>query len=113
MSREQRPLLQDIADACLKVSEWTESLEFEEFVQQGMAYSAVLRELSVIGEAIKQVDAELRGRRPELPWREWAGLRDIVVHHYFGLQDETLWRVVREDVPVLSLAVNELISSLP
>ena len=108
MSRDQRFLLEDIADAYTKIADWTRNPAYDDFIDHGMVYSATLRELLVIGEAVKQVDPEVRARAPELPWREWAGLRAIVVHQYFGLQDATLWQVVREEGPLLLAAMDRL-----
>ena len=108
MSREVELLLEDIATACRKIEDWTRSLTFEQFAAQGMPYSAVLRELLVIGEAVKQVPADVRQEAPDIPWRELAGLRDVVVHQYFGLQDATLWSVVREDIPSVGASVRTL-----
>lgn len=78
-----------------------------------MVYSAVLRELLVVGEAIKQLPAEMRDDAPDVPWRAWAGLRDIVVHQYFGLQDATIWQIVTEEIPAVSSAISAIIRSLP
>lgn len=108
MSREVEPLLQDIVDACLKVEEWTGSIGFDEFAERGMVYSAVLRELIVIGEATKTVPHDSRALAPEVPWRELAGLRDVVAHQYFGLQDATLWSIVRDEIPAIRAAIQTL-----
>ena len=108
MSREVELLLLDILDASRKIEDWTRSMEFADFSSRGMAYSAVLRELIVIGEATKQIPEGTRARAPDVPWRELAGLRDVVAHQYFGLQDATLWSIVRDEIPVIRLAVESL-----
>jgi len=59
-----------------------------------MIQDAVLRNLEVIGEAVKGLDASTRSRAPDVPWRRIAGMRDVLIHHYFGVDLEVIWRVV-------------------
>jgi len=67
--------------------------------------------LAVIGEAVKRLPDDLKGRHPEVEWRKIAGLRDIVVHEYFGLDEEILWDVVQHKVPELLQAVERILAS--
>ena len=62
---------------------------------------AIIRQLEVIGEATKQLSAELKAANPEVPWRRIAGLRDVLIHQYFGVDLEVVWGVVERDLPVL------------
>ena len=73
-----------------------------------LVYDAVLRNLEIPGEASKNIPDEIRRRYPEIEWRKVAGLRDVLAHFYFGLEEETLWDVVRNKVPAL-LAILERI----
>lgn len=65
----------------------------------GSLYGDVLHQLAVLGEAAKHVPEHVRSRRPEVPWSRIAGLRDLIVHYYFGLHDDALVSIVRESVP--------------
>jgi len=76
-------------------------MDFDSFVKNEMAYDAVLRNLEIIGEAAKHIPDEVRRRYPDIAWREMAGLRDILTHAYFGLDDEVLWDIVQNEVPSL------------
>ena len=93
--------LKDIRGSCLKILRFTESLSYEEFLADEAIYDAALRNLTVIGEAVKAVPPELRERYPDIEWRRIAGFRDIVVHAYFGIDNETVWDIVRTRVPEL------------
>lgn len=74
-----------------------------------MAYDAVLRNLQIIGEAAKAVAADVRQSHPEVDWKGMAGLRDVIAHAYFGLDDETLWDVVTTKVPHLRHQVRRIL----
>jgi len=76
-------------------------MNFVSFTNNEMAYDAVLGNLEIIGEAAKHIPDEVRRRYPDIAWREMAGLRDILAHAYFGLDDEVLWDIVRNKVPSL------------
>lgn len=70
-----------------------------------------MRNLTVIGEAVKNLPEDLRKRYPEVEWRKIAGLRDIVVHEYFGIDEDILWDVVKNKVPELLDAVEHILKS--
>jgi uncharacterized protein with HEPN domain len=71
---------------------------------------AVVRTLEVIGEAAKRIPEDLRQKHPEVPWRGMTGMRDKVVHGYFGVDAEVVWRTVREDLPPLRKAISALLA---
>jgi len=88
-------------EAAQKVIRYTEECQMAAFVADEMAYDATLRNLEILGEAAKNIPGEIRQRHPEVDWRGVAGLRDILAHAYFALDDETLWKIVRADIPRL------------
>jgi uncharacterized protein with HEPN domain len=99
MSRSWRLFLQDMLDSAAKIRRYTEGQALEAFVGDDMTYDAVLRNLGIIGEAAKKIPPEIRDRYPEVDWRGMAGLRDVLTHAYFALNDRTLWDIVRTKVP--------------
>jgi uncharacterized protein with HEPN domain len=78
-----------------------------------MAYDATLRNLEILGEAAKNIPGEIRQRYPDVDWRGVAGLRDILAHAYFALDDETLWKVVRVDIPQLLNLLRQIEEAAP
>ncbi len=101
MSRSWKLFLEDMQQASEKILRFTKGLDLETFTGKEMAYDAVLRNLEIIGEAAKGIPLQVRDRYPDVDWRGAAGLRDILAHAYFGLDDETLWDIVKNKVPVL------------
>jgi uncharacterized protein with HEPN domain len=86
-------------EAARKVVRYTGNRQLEAFIADEMAYDATLRNLEVLGEAAKQIPEEIRQRHTDVDWRGIAGLRDILAHAYFALDDATLWKIVRTDIP--------------
>jgi uncharacterized protein with HEPN domain len=76
-------------------------MTFEDFLADDRTFDAVMRNLQIIGEAAKNVPTETRLRYPEVEWRKIAGLRDVLAHAYFSLENEILWDVVQNKVPAL------------
>ena len=75
-----------------------------------MAQDAVLRQLEVIGEAVKKLTPSTRERRPDIPWREIAGMRDVLIHQYFSVDLEQVWEATQRDLSPLRQAVEELLA---
>jgi len=74
--------------------------------------NAVLRSIEIIGEAAKHVPDSMRGRYPEIPWKEMAGMRDKVTHTYFNVDLETVWVVVKERIPILRPVIERIAAEL-
>ena len=81
----------------------------ERFLAESHWQDAIIRQLEVIGEASKQLSAELKAANPEVPWRRIAGLRDVLIHQYFGVDLDVVWGVVQRDLPLLKDNVLEII----
>ncbi|GFE71480.1 DUF86 domain-containing protein [Chroococcus sp. FPU101] len=90
MSRSLRLYLKDILTSETKIKRYTQGMRVEDFVSDEKTHYAVVRNLQIIGEAVKNVPMEIRNQYPEAEWRKIAGLRDILAHTYFSLEDEIL-----------------------
>ena len=82
-----------------KAQMFVAKMNYEEFIKDDKSAFAVIRALEIIGEAAKHVPDEFRSQNPEIPWKDLAGMRDILIHRYFGVDPETVWTVVKEEIP--------------
>jgi len=100
-----------MAECAERIRDYSKGLDCGTFSQRGMAYDAILRSLEVLGEAAKGVPADMRVRHPEVEWRSLAGLRDVLIHRYAGLEDETIWDVVVNKIPGLLPRLEHILES--
>jgi len=112
MSRDEGLYLDDISSACELVSEFTRGMNFDDFIQDDRTYHATLRNLEIIGEAIKNISDETKIKFPQVKWRKIAGFRDIVAHDYFGVSDEIVWDVIQNEIPLLTKQIKKIIKDL-
>ena len=101
MSRDELLYLEDIQKSCEKVLRFTKGMTYKKFVSDDLHFDAVLRNLEIIGEAVKNISDETRQKYPQLKWRKIAGFRNIVAHEYFGVNEETVWDIVENEIPSL------------
>ncbi|GMQ82956.1 MAG: DUF86 domain-containing protein [Rhodothermia bacterium] len=109
MSRAADILLREILDAVELIQRYTAQLTFEEFASNIEKQDAVIRRLEIIGEAVKGLPTDLRDKYPDIPWRDIAGARDILIHEYFRVDPELAWEMAREDLPRLASEIEEII----
>jgi uncharacterized protein with HEPN domain len=112
MSRDVSQFLADIELACKKVLRFTAGVTYKQFTHDDEKYDAVLRNLEVIGEAVKHIPNEIREKYPHVKWRKIAGFRDIVAHEYFGISDDLIWDIVQNEIRPLLKSVKIIIKNL-
>ncbi len=103
--REWRFYLNDMIDFTQKVMSYTDGLSQSEFITNGLTYDASLRNLELIGEAATHIPDEVRATHPEIPWRLIIATRNRLIHAYLGIDDDTIWSIIQDDLPVLLLAL--------
>jgi len=101
--------LHHISDACKKCLKYVSGMDYEEFVIDEKTVSAVVRELSVVGEAARKTTDDFRSKNPQVPWDKIFGMRNRLVHDYMGVQLPVVWQTIQEDIPELKRCVDEIL----
>lgn len=101
MSREFLDYVEDIINAMSKTEEFTQGMDYDRFVKDDKTVFAVTRALEIIGEAVKKIPSDVKERYTDTPWKEIAGMRDKLIHEYFGADQSTIWDTVKKDIPAL------------
>jgi len=93
--------IEHILDSIDAIETFSENLSKEKLVSDRLKQSAIVREMEIIGEAVKNISEILKNKHPEIEWKEIAGTRDKVIHHYFGVDLNIVWNIIKNDLPGL------------
>ena len=106
--REWSFYLDDMIGFAEKAIAYTNGLDQEGFVNSGLNYDATVRNLELLGEAATHIPAKIRDAHPTVPWRQLIATRNLLIHGYLGIDNDTLWSIVKDDIPVLLLQLRKL-----
>ena len=108
MKRNVNLYANDILESILQIEEYVKNASRKIFMENKQIQDATLRRLEIIGEAVKNIPQEIRKKYPRTPWKEIAGMRDVVTHIYFGVNIERVWNVVKNDLPKLKEEIKKI-----
>ncbi|NJR66522.1 MAG: DUF86 domain-containing protein [Leptolyngbyaceae cyanobacterium CRU_2_3] len=110
--RRPEDFLQDMVNYAEDARNFVADMDFASFEQDKRTSYAVVRAVEVIGEAAKNIPQSLKDQHPHIPWRSIAGMRDKVIHQYFGVNLQVLWDTVQQDIPPLKAAIAQVLAEL-
>jgi len=108
MKREYKDYINDIIDAIERIEKFTKGFTFEEFEKDEKTVLAVVRTLEIMGEAVKNVPVSVKNEHKEIPWRKITGMRDKLIHEYFGVNNKVVWKTIKEDIPNIYPLIKEM-----
>ena len=111
--REYKDFIVDVVKACSDISDFIKNMSYEDFVSDQKTVYAVVKAIEIIGEASKLIPEKIRLKYPHVEWKKAIGMRDKLVHDYFGIDYEVLWNTIQINIPKLakefkSIADNEI-----
>jgi uncharacterized protein with HEPN domain len=100
--------IEDILDSISKIEEYWGDAKEEDFYRNSQVQDAIMRRLEIVGGAVKSIPPSVRGRYPQVPWKKIAGMRDVLIHEYSGVNLRRVWKVIKQDLPDLKVKVLEI-----
>jgi len=110
--RDVRLYLEDILESITLIIQYCGDLTKDEFEEEIEKQDSIIRRLEIIGEAARQIPDNLKMENPDIPWRDIGDFRNVLVHEYFGLKIDRVWRVIHKDLPKLKEQIEKLIQEL-
>ena len=101
MIKDDTVYLRHILDAINTIQEYIKGMDYEGFRASNLVQDGVIRQLEIVGEATKNLSQEIREKHPDIPWKDMAGMRDKLIHQYFGVDIAGIWDTAEQDIPIL------------
>jgi uncharacterized protein with HEPN domain len=112
MIKDDSLYLKHILDAIAKIKTYTQNKTLKEFENNNLLQDGVIREIEIIGEAAKMLSKQLKEKYNQVPWKDIAGMRDKLIHGYFGVDLGAVWKTVKEDIPALEENVKKILAGI-
>jgi len=112
MDRDIKLYLKDILEAMEAIEKFVKNMNFDEFRNNDLVSSAVIRKFEIIGEATRNIPQEIRKKYPDIPWRTIVGFRDKLIHFYFGIKYELVWETIKSKIPKLKEGIKKVIEDI-
>lgn len=107
--RGDEDYLKDIREALKRIVSYRGIISYDEFLQDYKTQDATVRNLEIVGEAAKNITERFKQEHPQIPWHELAGVRDRLIHHYFGVNYDIVWGIITEEVPKLIKEIDKIL----
>lgn len=100
-----------VKEAVLRINAYTEDLSYQKFLEDKKTQDAVVRNLEIVGEAVKNISGGLKEKNSQMSWKDLAGLKDKLIHHYFGVNFDIVWKIVKEELPQVLSQLEEILKN--
>ena len=112
MMREYKDYVADIIDAIEKSESFIKGMSFEAFEKDVKTAFAVIRAFEIMGEAAKKIPSSVRNKHKHIPWKEIAGMRDKLIHEYFGVKPRVVWKTIKQDLPKIKPYLQSMLDAI-
>lgn len=112
MKRDARLYLDDIVEAIQRIEEYSAHPGYDSFRKDKKSIDAIVRNFEIMGEAVNKIPSALRNKYSDIPWTEMLGMRNKLIHEYFGVDTQILWKTIKENVPQLKPRVRKMLQDL-
>ncbi len=111
-NRDIKLYLKDILEAMETVEKFVKDMNFEQFKNNDLVSSAVIRKFEIIGEATRNIPQEIKKKYPDIPWKTMIGFRDKLIHFYFGIKYDIVWETIKSKLPELKEKIKKILEQL-
>lgn len=109
MKKDDQVYLKHIRDAIIKIENYIEKIDYDNFLKDSLVQDGIIRQLEIIGEATKHLSKETKENCQDIPWKDIVGMRDKLIHNYLGVDLKAVWTTIKNDLPILKKGIDKAI----